>query len=41
MVLRKLVLILLLKSGKRKLGENHPSIEKIKEIHEELVLRFE
>ena len=26
---------------KRKLGENHPSIEKIKEIHEELVLRFE
>ena len=26
---------------KRKLGENHPSIERIKEIHEELVLRFE
>ena len=26
---------------KRKLGENHPSIEKIKEIHEELVFRFE
>ena len=26
---------------KRKLGENHPSIEKIKEIHKELVLRFE
>ena len=26
---------------KRKLGENHPSIKKIKEIHEELVLRFE
>ena len=26
---------------KRKLGENHPSIEKIKKIHEELVLRFE
>ena len=25
---------------KRKLGENHPSIEKIKKIHEELVLRF-
>ena len=26
---------------KRKLGKNHPSIEKIKEMHEELVLRFE
>lgn len=26
---------------KRKLGENHPSIEKIKEIHEELIGRFE
>lgn len=26
---------------KRKLGENHPSIERIQEIHEELVLRFE
>lgn len=26
---------------KRKLGENHPSIEKIKAIHEELVGRFE
>lgn len=26
---------------KRKLGENHPSIEKLKKIHEELVLRFE
>lgn len=26
---------------KWKLGENHPSIERIKEIHEELVLRFE
>ena len=26
---------------KRKLGENHPSIEKIRKIHEELVLRFE
>ena len=26
---------------KRKLGENHPSIEKIKEIHYELVGRFE
>ena len=26
---------------KRKLGENHPSIEKIKEIHWELVGRFE
>ena len=26
---------------KRKLGKNHPSIERIKEIHEELVLKFE
>ena len=26
---------------KRKLGENHPSIEKIRKNHEELVLRFE